>query len=264
MKKLIISGLFFYSTGLLQAQQTEGRVVYERIMQLQIQVNDNDQMEHMMPKSRTDKFELNFANRQSILKHVDEENNADEVNNGGMQIKVVAPGTDDISFFNFDKASKVEQRELFGKQFLVSDSIRKLNWKLADDTKEILGHSCRKAIAQRIGKRTSMNIENGKMERKEFDDTTQVVAWFTTDIPVSAGPELQGQLPGLILALDMNDGRVTYRAVEISAKANVAAIKEPTKGKKVTPDGFSEERNKMMEEMQKNSQGGNMQIRIRN
>ena len=250
----------------MQAQQTEGKVIYERTMQMQITIDDNEAVSRMMPKSRTDKFELNFANNQSIWKHVDEENNADEVSGNGVQIKMLAPGMDDIAFFNFEKAAKVEQREMFGKQFLVADSIRKLNWKLTDDTKEILGHTCRKATTHKVSKRMSMNIDNGKMERKEFDDTTNVVAWFTTDIPVSAGPELQGQLPGLILALDMNDGKITYKAVEITAKADVAAIKEPTKGKKVTPDGFTAERNKMMEEMEKNNQGGggNRRVIIRN
>ncbi len=266
MKRLFITSLFTVSIYLLQAQQTEGRVIYERTMQLQIQIDDSEEVSSMMPKSRTDKFELNFANNQSLWKHVDEENNTDEVSGSGVQIRMVAPGTDDITFFNFDNASKVEQRELFGKQFLVSDSVRKLNWKLTDDTKEILGHTCRKATAQRVSKRMSMNIDNGKMERKEFDDTSNIVAWFTADIPVSAGPELQGQLPGLILVLDMNDGKMTYKAIETTAKADVAAIKEPTKGKKVTPDGFIAERNKMMDEMEKNNQGGggNRRIMIRN
>jgi len=83
-------------------------------------------------------------------------------------------------------------------------------------------------------------------------------------MPVSAGPEVQGQLPGLILALDMNNGRMVYKAVEISAKADLASIKEPVKGKKVTPAEFNEERNKMMDEMQKNNQGGGNRIIIRN
>jgi Protein of unknown function (Porph_ging). len=39
-----------------------------------------------------------------------------------------------------------------------------------------------------------MTMDNGKMERKEIDDTTSMVAWFTTEIPVPAGPEVQGQL----------------------------------------------------------------------
>ena len=90
------------------------------------------------------------------------------------------------------------------------------------------------------------------------------IAWFTADIPVPAGPEVQGQLPGLILALDMNNGRMVYKAVEISTKADLASIKEPVKGKKVTPAEFTEERNKMMDEMQKNNQGGGNRIIIRN
>lgn len=266
MKLVLFTTTITCMLATAQAQQTEGRVVYERTMQMQVQIDDNEEMSRLMPKSRTDRFELNFANNKSIWKHVDEDNSTDEVSGNGMQIRMVAPGTDDISFFNFDNGTKVEQRELFGKQFIIADSIRKLSWKLGEETKTILNHSCRKAVAQRIAKRMTMNIDNGKMERKEIDDTATIVAWFTTDIPVSAGPEVQGQLPGLILALDMNDGRLTYQAKEMVAKADLAAIKEPTKGKKVTPEGFTAERNKMMEEMEKNNQGGggNRRIIIRN
>lgn len=246
------------------AQQNEGKVIYERTMQIQMRIADNDQAEQMLPKTRTDKFELTFGNNQSLWKHIDEEENVDEVNNNGMQIRMMAPGMDDITFFDFGKDRKVEQREMFGKKLLVIDNIRKLNWKLSDDTKTILGHTCHKATAQRFGKRMMMNMDNGKMERKEINDTSNLVAWFTSDIPVPAGPEVQGQLPGLILALDMNDGRMLYKALEISPKVDIASIKEPTKGKKVTPEEFLVERNKMMDEMQKTNQGGNRTIRIQN
>jgi GLPGLI family protein len=108
-----------------------------------------------------------------------------------------------------------------------------------------------------------MSMDNGKMERKEIDDTTTLVAWFTTDIPVPAGPEVHGQLPGLILELEANNGRTVYTAIEISAKPDLSAIKEPTKGKKVTPAEFTEKRNSMMAEMQKNNQGRNgFQMRV--
>ena len=140
-----------------------------------------------------------------------------------------------------------------------------MNWKLTGETQTLLGHVCQKAVAQRIGKRTQMTMDNGKMERKEVTDTANIVAWFTTDIPVPAGPEVQGQLPGLILMLDMYYGRVVYKALEIQTKADVATIKEPTKGKKVTSDEFTKEQGKMMEEMQKNMQGGGRNvIRINN
>jgi len=265
MKKLFLAGAALLFISQLQAQQKEGRVIYERTMQLQIRINDdndNDQVQRMLPKSRTDKFELSFGNNQSIWKHVDEEQQNEEFGGGGMQIRMMAPGTDDITWCDFNKAAKTEQRAMFDKKFLVADSIRKLNWKLGEDSKTILGYTCRKATAQRYGKRMSMNINNGVMEKKEISDTSNIVAWFTTDIPVPAGPEVQGQLPGLILALDMNDGRMTYVAKEISPKVDLGSIKEPSKGKKLTPDEFAVERNKMMDEMQKNNTGGNRVIRM--
>jgi GLPGLI family protein len=248
----------------LQAQQKEGMVIYERVMQMQIRIDDNDHMAQMMPKSRTDKFELSFGNNQSLWKHMEEDNTADEMNNGGMQIRMIGPGQDDIIFCNFDAGRKTEQRSMFDKKFIVADSIKKLNWKITGETKTILAHVCQQALAPRYGKRTMMTMENGKLERKEMNDTTNIVAWFTTDIPVSAGPEVQGQLPGLILALDMNDGRMVYQALEISPKVNLASIKEPVKGKKVTPEEFRTETQKMMEEMQKNQGSGNRTIRINN
>ena len=50
-------------------------------------------------------------------------------------------------------------------------------------------------------------------------------------------------------------------AREILKTNDKKAIKEPTKGKKVTPDEFAKERNKMMEEMQNNG-GGSFRIRL--
>jgi GLPGLI family protein len=227
---------------------------------MQIRMAVNDPMAQMMPKSRTDKFELTFGNNQSLWKHIDEDDNTDEINGNGMQIRMVGPGQNDIVFHDFTAAKKVEQRDMMDKKFIVTDSIRKMNWKLTGETQTILGHLCQKAVAQRTGKRTQMTMDNGKMERKEINDTTNIIAWFTPDIPVPAGPEVQGQLPGLILLLDMNDGRMVYKAIDLQTKADVATIKEPTKGKKVTPDEFTKEREKMMEEMQKNNQGGGNRI----
>ncbi|MDQ6757285.1 MAG: GLPGLI family protein [Bacteroidota bacterium] len=264
MKKISLSVVSICLILLTFAQQKEGKVIYQRTAQMRINIAGNDQLQQMLPKSRTDKFELTFGNNQSIWKHVDEDDNADEINGNGMQIRMMAPGQNDIVYFDFINAKTTEQRDMFGKNFIVTDSIRKLNWKLTGESQTMLGHVCQKAIAQRTGKRMQMTMDNGKMERKEINDTTNIVAWFTPDIPVPAGPEVQGQLPGLILSLDMNNGRVVYKALEITAKADVASIKEPTKGKKVTADEFTKERDKMMAEMQKNNQGGNRTFRIQN
>jgi GLPGLI family protein len=265
MKKKLLTLLttVFCLYGL--SQQKEGKVIYERTSRFQFRINDNDQMAQNLPQSRTDKFELLFGNNQSLWHISDEQTPEEEAPAGGVQIRMIGGGTDDISYYDFNKGTSTEQREIFEKKFIIADSIQKLNWKLTGETKTVLNHVCQKAVAQRIGTRTMMNMDNGKMERREISDTSAIIAWFTPDIPVSAGPaEFQGQLPGLILEMDLNNGRQTFKATDISVKADIDAIKEPKSGKKVTRDQFRKETQKMMEEMQKNNEGGGRSIRINN
>ena len=265
MKKTLIAGCAILFVSLGQAQQKEGKVTYTRTVQVQFRfAGMNDEMERQMPKTRTDKFELTFGNNQSLWKQGEKEDeDNDNAGAGGVHIQMVIAGSDDVLYCNFDNTKRTEKRELFDKQFIVDDSIRPLKWKLSEETKTILNHLCRKATATNISKRTMMNIDNGKMERKEVDDTSNITAWFASDIPVSAGPaEYQGQLPGLILEMDINNGRQSFVATGITEKADLAIIKEPTGKKHYTPAEFSKERDKMMEEMQRNNGGGNRTIRI--
>jgi GLPGLI family protein len=233
-------------------------------MQLQIRIaDDNPAMQNMIPRERKDRYELSFSNNKSLWQRV-EDAQGDEMNFGGegAMIRVVMPGSDDIIYNSIDEMKKTEQRELGGKTFIVLDSIKRMNWKVAGETKTILGHKCMKATSQRTQENMRMNMENGKMTRVKTVDTLNVVAWFTNEISGSFGPDIyQGQLPGTILEIDVNNGRSSFRAVEISEKTDAAKIKEPTKGKKVTPDEFAKEREKLMQEMQQN--GGGMRMNIR-
>ena len=70
-------------------------------------------------KDPHDKFELTFGNNQSIWQHVDEEQDNDEFGGNGMQIRMVGPGQNDIAFYDFTNARKVEQREMFDKNLLL-------------------------------------------------------------------------------------------------------------------------------------------------
>lgn len=263
MKKILIAGCLVLSVSLVQAQQNAGTVKYERITKMIARFNING-VENEMPQTRKDNFELTFGNNQSLWKAAEQENNDDHNAGGdGVQIHMVVAGSNDVMYVNFETGKKTEKREFLDKTFIIDDSISKLKWKMTGETKTILNHNCMKAIATRISTQMRMTMDNGKMERKEIQDTSNIVAWFTSDIPVSAGPgEYQGQLPGLILEMDVNNGRQTYMATGISEKADIALIKEPTGKKHYTPDEFRKEREKMMKEMEQNNQGGNRQIRI--
>ena len=263
MKRIMIAGCLLLSVSLLQAQQNEGTVTYERVTKMIARMNING-VESEMPRTRKDNFELTFGNNQSLWKAAEQENDdAHSSSDGGMQIRMVVAGSNDVMHCNFETGKRTEKREFLDKTFIVDDSISKLKWKMTGETKTILNHNCMKATATRISTQMRMTMDDGKMERKEIQDTSNIVAWFTSDILVSAGPgEYQGQLPGLILEMDISDGRQTFIATSISEKADLATIKEPTGKKHYTPDEFRKERDKMMKEMEKNNMGGGRQIRI--
>ena len=202
-------------------------------------------------------------------KRVEDDGQSDETSfgdsGGGMRMVFRVPGSDDIAFHNITESKKVDQRELGGKSYIIADSIKKMSWKVAGETKVILGHICMKATTQRMQESFRMSMDNGEAKREKVMDTMNIVAWFTNEIPGSFGPDTyQGQLPGTILEIDVNNGRNSFKAIEISPKIDVAKIKEPSKGKKVTAEEFAKEREKLMQEMMQNGGGPGMRINIRN
>jgi GLPGLI family protein len=264
MKKILVAASLVLSV-MAQAQMKEGRIIYERTILLPTRmITANPDIASQIPKSRTDQFELLFGNNQSLWQFLPSANNEEPGTFSGNGVVMRFGGTNDIAYYNFDKGTRVDQREIMDRSFVVTDTIAKGQWKLTDETKTILNYTTRKAVGQRIGSRTQMTMENGEMKRTVIPDTAAVIAWFTTDIPVPVGPEMQGQLPGAILELEINKGQTVYKAVEVSPKINLNKIKEPKDGKKVTAAEFTKEREKLMEEMRKNmpNRGNGNTIRI--
>ena len=265
MKKILFSGGALMLFLVAAAQQKQGTVNYDRTAQMKMRINTG-QGDEEKQQTRTDKFELSFANNKSLWKQAEKENDdqgGSDGGGGGMQIHMIVAGSDDVLFNDFSAGKSTQLHVVFDKNFIVDDSIHSLKWKMGEETKTILGHNCHKATTTTINTRTMMNINNGVMERKPVQDTAMITAWYADDIPIAAGPaEYQGQLPGLILALDINNGKSVYQATAITEKTDVAAIKEPAGKKHYTPAEFKTERDKMMDEMQKNNGGGNRRIRM--
>lgn len=265
MKRLLIASAMLIAIPSL-AQVKEGKILYERTAQVQIRIaDDNPAFQNMIPKERKDKFELLFTDGKTLWQAVEEDIQNDETafgGEGGGFRMLRMPGGDEVFFHNISESKRVEQRDLAGKAFIIADSIRKMNWKVTGETKSILGHKCMKATAQRTQESMRITMDNGETKRERVMDTMNVVAWFTSEIPGSFGPSIyQGQLPGTILEIDVNNGRNSFKAIEISPKVDVARIKEPSKGKKATAEEFAKERDKFIQEMQQNG-GGPGGIRV--
>ena len=182
----------------------------------------------------------------------------------------------------------MQEKEIFGKEFLIDDSLPKFNWKMESETKKIGDYTCYKATAVvaanksdfrnlRPKSREEQKAEAEKLEKvKKVGDTKStnfldqvempkeitVTAWYTPEIPVNQGPENYWGLPGLIL--EVSDGKTTVLCSKVVLNPKEKAeIKAPAKGKKVTQAEFDDIVVKKVEEMRQMYQGGGTRPAIR-
>jgi GLPGLI family protein len=133
------------------------------------------------------------------------------------------------------------------RTFLVEGNLSASDWKITGNSRIVLGYNCQEAILK---------------------DTTNVTkAWFTGSIPVSAGPAGFYGLPGLILQVDINEGKrlITAASFDPSIEVTDFLIK-PKEGKKVTQEEYRKIVDDKMKEMgHEQGQGTNhVMIRIQN
>jgi GLPGLI family protein len=106
-------------------------------------------------------------------------------------------------------------------------------------------------------KKDSTKVKDTK-EIKETVKTQTITAWYTPQIPVSAGPEGYWGLPGLIL--EINAGRTTMLCTEIIINPqDVVEIKKPSKGKEVSREEYDvmmKQKSEELRERFQNRRGG--------
>ncbi|MCX2450447.1 GLPGLI family protein [Pedobacter sp. PLR] len=125
-------------------------------------------------------------------------------------------------FSDLANSSFITQKKVFEETFLIRDSLRKINWKLTSETREIAGYECRRANAIMM-------------------DSIYVVAFYTDKIPVSGGPESFSGLPGMILGVALPHENVSWFATSVKDKPVTAAeLKAPVKGKAVNTKGLND------------------------
>jgi len=187
---------------------------------------------------------------------------------------------------NVKEKSYTVDKEFMGKEFLVKDSLPKLNWKMESETKVIGGYTCFKATAVRpVSQSDFRNFRPKKEDDKKVDTATKtedkdkktnfmddfdmpkeitITAWYAPEIPVNQGPESYWGLPGLIL--EVNDGKTVILCSKIVLNAkDKAEIKAPTNGKVISQKEYDETVIKKMEEMRQmydGKDGNRMQIRM--
>jgi len=100
-------------------------------------------------------------------------------------------------YSDFGNQNTTVQKVFYERTYLIKDSLRKIKWKLTDETRKIAGYNCRRA--------------NGLIL-----DSVYVVAFYTEDIHVSGGPESFNGLPGMILGVVLPHENINWYATKIT------------------------------------------------
>ncbi len=272
MKKFILAvALIFGMNHLTMAQMKEGKIVYERKINMYRMITDPE-MRARIPEFRTSQFELLFNDQASLFRTVPEDEAPDPFANnggdrGGQRFMFRMPET--ATYTNLATQIQYESRGMFEKTFLIIDSLKPLQWKVSEETKTIAKHLCKKATTS-VPLQT-MRFGGGRPGGRNADTTEKapalpkeqaVVVWYTEDIPASIGPDTYAGLPGAILEVDMDNGANLTTAIEISAKYPKKELVQPTKGDKMNRAQFQEAMKKIMEDMQKGGGMGGMRFRV--
>ena len=156
-----------------------------------------------------------------------------------------------ILYREYSSKTFINQVELFGKFFLIKDSLPQSKWVMSGESKKIGSYTCYKAtltreVPQRVFRfgRQSENNENYKPKMKKIT----IEAWFTPQIPVATGPSKHSGLPGLILEVSNDNTKILCTKIVMNPKEKLK-IKVPKKGAEVTLNEYEEIRLKKAEEM---------------
>lgn len=113
------------------------------------------------------------------------------------------------------KNQRLLKRNIMGDDYLLADTIPRLDWKIVHELRNIAGYECRKAIGV-------------------IYDSVYVVAFYSDEILLRGGPEGFTGLPGMILGLAIPRYNTTWFATKVESFGNYQSeIIPPSKGKKI-------------------------------
>lgn len=235
-----------------------------------------ERMKQMFEKT----YVLNFDKSAAIYT---EEEKLEAPSAGGGGTRFGSFGGSGKLYKNVQNQSYTKETEMFGKIFLIKDSLQRLEWKMGTESKKIGNYTAYKATAIKSVDSTSfeaMRTRRQKQREKEEEekgvkkDSTknrsmftvnsseakeiEITAWFTPEIPISQGPDDYWGLPGLILEVNAGNTIILCTKIVMNAEEK-ETIEAPKKGKEVSQLEYNKIMLDKMEEMaeQFRGRGGN-------
>lgn len=226
----ILLFLLSVTTGFSQARFiSSGRIEFERKYNQHSQFEGEEQgvwvteMKKTYPKMVTDFYELRFNNERSVYRLLKE-------NPDNKYLWMGKPSESDVAVKDLLKGTLSIQRDVFEQTYIIQDSLRALEWRITDETRNIAGFECKKAVTR-------------------ICDSVYVVAFYTDQILVNSGPESFSGLPGMILGLAVPRLHTTWFATKVELiEPSPTQLSPSQKGKKASWQQVSADLNKAMKD----------------
>ena len=223
---LLYTNYIFAQTNFI----TKGKITFERrVSQFKINESDNAddniwmvEMKKVMTKTPSDIYTLQFSEQQTYYKL------AKENTDNKYMFGVLKPNENNFVLQNIVESKTNMLRTVFENDYQLQDSIKQYEWKMTGEVRDIIGFECKKAITK-------------------ICDSVIVVAFYTDQIPVKAGPENFNGLPGMILGLAVPRLAATWFATKLELD-NEPIPTVPNKGKKVKWTDINKELSKGLKE----------------
>ena len=246
MKKLFC--LFLLYPLLNQSQDFQGKAYYMSKISVDKSWLDNPRfatrkgyMNDMIKRNTEKDYVLEFNSIESTYKQIEKL----EVEGQGYNWMANYVGENIGKIYkNAQDKISINETEMMGKFFLVTENLENSKWKMSGESKKIGQYTCYKAtytkqVEEKVFSFGSWNQTNGtnqpKKPKKMRD--VEVVAWFTPEIPVSSGPSWYQGLPGLILEVSDDDTTILCTKIVMNPKEKTK-IKRPKKGKVISTQDF--------------------------
>ncbi|MEP0214310.1 MAG: GLPGLI family protein [Cellulophaga sp.] len=267
-----MKNIFFVAITLISsvfavtAQDFQGKAIYETKVTKAPDFGGRDMpearkkeiMERM--KSAMEKTYILTFNRTESY-YVEDEKLEAPGGGGPGWLRFVGSGSTGKYYKNIKEQNYTNQVEMYSKNFLIKDELKKPEWKMGSETKKIGNYTVYKATLTTpidttgVGAMTRMfrRGRQGEQSERKIPTEKTVVAWYTLDIPISQGPAEYWGLPGLILEIEQEGSTLVCSKIVMNAD-DVVEVKAPTKGKDINQKDFDELMIKKRQEMMQNFQ----------
>ncbi len=194
--KIFLATFIWFLSFYVSAQQFINKAVIEYEVKANIKKTmGNNMWEEMLKESlptfKTGYYTFTFADNKSVYKF-------DHWDAGPKMPEFLRKSDEEnVWYFDHNTGKFNMQKNVYGSNFNVEDTMPTLQWKLTNENRVIAGFNCRKAVAK-------------------IFDSVYVFAFYTDEILIPGGPCSINGLPGMILGVTIPRLYTSWIATKVS------------------------------------------------